>query len=80
MQGGGYDTIVIATNALLTSMKIKLNKAKICVSKNKFNNTWEQKFNYNCISANRVIQNKKKRFRSVAGVGIFCVPFKGLYK
>lgn len=70
MQGGGYDTIVIATNA----MKIKLNKAKICVSKNKFNNTWEQKFNYNCISANRVIQNKK------AGVGIFCVPFKGLYK
>lgn len=38
MQGGGYDTIVIATNA----MKIKLNKAKICVSKNKFNNTWEQ--------------------------------------
>lgn len=42
MQGGGYDTIVIATSALLTSMKIKLNKAKICVSKNKFNNTWEQ--------------------------------------
>lgn len=42
MQEGGYDTIVIATNALLTSMKIKLNKAKICVSKNKFNNTWEQ--------------------------------------
>lgn len=42
MQGGGYDTIVIATNALLTSMKNKLNKAKICVSKNKFNNTWEQ--------------------------------------
>lgn len=39
MQGGGYDTIVIATNELLTSMKIKLNKAKICVSKNKFNNT-----------------------------------------
>lgn len=80
MQGGDYDTIVIATNALLTSMKIKPNKAKNYVSKNKFNNIWEQKFNYNCISANRVIQNKKKRFRSVAGVGIFCVLFKGLYK
>lgn len=76
MQGGGYDTIVIATNALLTSMKIKLNKAKICVSKNKFNNTWEQNLTIIAYRPKR----KKKRFRSVAGFGIFCVPFKGLLK
>lgn len=59
MQGGGYDTIVIATNALLTSMKIKLNKAKICVSKNKFNNTWEQ--NFTIIAYRPIVWFKKKR-------------------
>lgn len=33
--------IVIVINVFLISMKIKFNKVKICVLKNKFNNIWE---------------------------------------
>lgn len=34
--------IVIVINVFLISMKIKFNKVKICVLKNKFNNIWEE--------------------------------------
>lgn len=53
---GSYDMIVFATNARLNSIKIEFIKAKNRVSKNKFNDTRERKFNYVCISASRVIR------------------------